>query len=111
MLTADATVVLPSGAKLKIEPVFLDELTCGQILRGEVDCRQSAYIVGSQSSYYEIRSWQPGDRFTPIGAPGSKKLKDWFIDRKIPHRERKQLPVVTTQSGEVIWGSRVCASQ
>jgi len=103
LLKPDATVVLPSGSKLKIEQVYLDDLTCGQILRGEVDCLRSAYIVSHESSYYKIRSCQPGDRFTPIGAPGSKKLKDWFIDRKIPHRERKQLPVVTTQAGEVIW--------
>ncbi|MDP4693374.1 MAG: tRNA lysidine(34) synthetase TilS [Opitutales bacterium] len=52
---------------------------------------------------FEVRSWQPGDRFHPIGAPGSKKLKDWFIDRYIPQRERKQLPVVSTSSGKIIW--------
>ncbi len=35
-----------------------------------------------------IRSRHRGDRFTPRGGAGGKKLKDYFIDRKLP-RERR----------------------
>jgi tRNA(Ile)-lysidine synthase len=41
-----------------------------------------------------VRSWQPGDVFYPLGAPGSKKLKDLFSDLKIPPPERRRVPVL-----------------
>lgn len=42
-----------------------------------------------------VRTRQNGDRFFPIGAPGSKKLKEFFIDKKIP-REERNLPLICT---------------
>ena len=47
-----------------------------------------------------LRSWQPGDRFHPLGAPGTRKLHDFFIDNKIPRRLRGRIPVVL--SGDLI---------
>jgi tRNA(Ile)-lysidine synthase len=32
-----------------------------------------------------------------------KKIKDWFIDRKIPKPVRKSLPLFINDSGEVLW--------
>lgn len=50
-----------------------------------------------------VRPWQPGDRYRPLNAPGSRKLQDLFVDRKIARGERKRLPVVTTASSLVLW--------
>jgi len=41
-----------------------------------------------------VRNWKRGDRFQPLGTQGSKKVKDFFIDLKIPRSERKQVPLV-----------------
>lgn len=41
-----------------------------------------------------IRNAKPGDRFTPLGAPGTQKLKKFFIDHKIPKAVRYSVPVV-----------------
>ena len=41
-----------------------------------------------------VRNWKRGDRFQPLGTQGSKKVKDFFIDLKIPRIERKQVPLV-----------------
>ncbi len=35
-----------------------------------------------------VRCRQNGDRFYPFGGSGGKKLKDYFIDRKIPREQR-----------------------
>lgn len=35
-----------------------------------------------------VRNRRPGDRFRPLGMKGSKKLKDFFIDEKIPREKR-----------------------
>ncbi|HVP67834.1 MAG TPA: tRNA lysidine(34) synthetase TilS [Anaeromyxobacteraceae bacterium] len=49
-----------------------------------------------------LRSRRAGDRFRPAGAPGSKKLKAWLIDRKVPREERDRLLVVADSRGRVI---------
>jgi tRNA(Ile)-lysidine synthase len=47
-----------------------------------------------------VRTWQPGDRFCPLGLGGSKKLKDFFIDHRIPPRTRRAMPLLL--SGDAI---------
>jgi tRNA(Ile)-lysidine synthase len=47
-----------------------------------------------------VRTRREGDFFYPLGAPGKTKLKDFFIDRKIPRQERERIPLVL--AGEVI---------
>lgn len=37
---------------------------------------------------------QEGDMFSPLGLGGSKKLKEYFIDKKIPQRMRDGIPVL-----------------
>ena len=41
-----------------------------------------------------IRTRRPGDRFRPDGGRGTKKLKEWLIDRKVPRERRDGLLVV-----------------
>jgi tRNA(Ile)-lysidine synthase len=47
-----------------------------------------------------VRNVRSGDRFCPIGLEGSKKVKDFFIDQKIPVKKRKRIPLVVF--GDVI---------
>jgi tRNA(Ile)-lysidine synthase len=49
-----------------------------------------------------VRSRLPGDRFSPLGLTGSKKLQDFFIDEKIPAEERDAVPVIES-GGKIIW--------
>ena len=42
----------------------------------------------------KIRNFRPGDRFQPLGAKGTQKLKEFFIDHKIPRFERANIPLV-----------------
>ena len=41
-----------------------------------------------------IRPRRPGDRFVPLGAPGTRKVKAFLIDRKVPFEERGRIPIV-----------------
>jgi tRNA(Ile)-lysidine synthase len=50
-----------------------------------------------------IRFWLPGDFFWPLGAQGSQKLHDFFINRKVPRRLRKRIPLVTTADNQIVW--------
>jgi len=50
-----------------------------------------------------IRSRQAGDRMTVKGMAGTKKIKDIFIDEKIPKFMRDRWPVVTDREGTILW--------
>lgn len=41
-----------------------------------------------------VRAWKEGDRFQPLGAKGIRKVKDFFIDRKLPREARRTTPLV-----------------
>lgn len=41
-----------------------------------------------------VRTRRSGDRFYPVGAPGRRKLKDYFIDKKVDRRLRDSTPIV-----------------
>lgn len=49
-----------------------------------------------------LRSSTPGDRFRPLGLRGSKKLKDLFIDAKVPKSRRRQIPILCSND-HIIW--------
>ena len=50
-----------------------------------------------------VRVWQAGDRFFPHGMKGkSKKLQDFFTDRKIPRRTRDTVPLLVAPEG-ILW--------
>ncbi len=49
-----------------------------------------------------IRSREPGDRFRPLGMKGEKKVKDLFIDEKVPRKERERIPLLIG-GGRVLW--------
>jgi tRNA(Ile)-lysidine synthase len=50
----------------------------------------------------QVRFRQPGDRFYPLGSPGSKKLQDFFVDTRIPRGERPYVPLVVSNR-EIVW--------
>jgi tRNA(Ile)-lysidine synthase len=49
-----------------------------------------------------VRQRRDGDRINPTGLQGSKKVKDIFIDAKIPMEERDSIPLITC-GDEVLW--------
>ncbi|MFQ5736851.1 MAG: tRNA lysidine(34) synthetase TilS [Thermodesulfobacteriota bacterium] len=59
---------------------------------------------------YHFRPMEPGDRMVPLGMKGSKKLKEIFIERKVPRSERSTIPLLC--SGDtVVWAVGVRQSE
>ncbi|MBN2567877.1 MAG: tRNA lysidine(34) synthetase TilS [Deltaproteobacteria bacterium] len=50
----------------------------------------------------EIRNIKPGDRMQPLGMEGTKKVKDIFIDAKIPKKRRGIIPLLVDRNS-VLW--------
>lgn len=49
-----------------------------------------------------IRQMEPGDIIIPFGMKGSKKVKDIFIDKKIPMEKRRGIPLLLAGK-DIIW--------
>lgn len=49
-----------------------------------------------------IRNRKNGDKFKPFGMKGTKKVKDYFIDEKIPRDKRDRISLLTDDEN-IIW--------
>jgi len=50
-----------------------------------------------------IRTRKDGDRMTLKGMNGTKKIKDIFIDQKVPAHDRMTWPIITDADGNILW--------
>src|SRR5690606_13067110 len=93
-LNIPGEVHLPDGSKLKAiiteNPYKEDKYT---------------YVcpVNEVSLPLIVRTRLNGDRMSWKGLKGSKKIKDIFIDAKIPREERDTWPIVTDNKGNILW--------
>lgn len=89
------TVLLPNGRKITME--YTD--------KAFIDTDLNSFVFNAKEVPLPliIRSRKNGDRMTIKGMKGSKKIKDIFIDCKIPLLERDEWPVVTDQNGTILW--------
>ena len=51
----------------------------------------------------QLRKWQAGDRFHPLGMRGSKLLSDFFVDQKMTTRQKEECYVLTTANDQIVW--------
>lgn len=49
-----------------------------------------------------IRPRKEGDKFKPLGMKGEKKLKDFFIDLKVPRYQRDKIPILLS-GDKIVW--------
>jgi tRNA(Ile)-lysidine synthase len=63
---------------------------------------EAVFDVSSLAASLTLRNFRHGDRFQPIGMTGHKKVKELFIERKVPLAVRATLPLLML-GDEVIW--------
>lgn len=65
--------------------------------------RDTAYLDADALQWpLTVRRWRRGDRFSPLGMQGSKKISDFLIDAKVPLPE-KDAVFVLESNGNVCW--------
>lgn len=68
-----------------------------------MDLPNVAYLDADRVRFpLKVRNFRSGDRFTPLGMKGRRKVKDFFIDLKIPSQIRRTVPILINQE-EVVW--------
>jgi tRNA(Ile)-lysidine synthase len=70
---------------------------------GHIDGTEATFDADQIKFPLLIRTRRDGDRIEPIGLNGSKKVKDMFIDLKIPPEWRKRVPLVEDANGQLLW--------
>lgn len=56
----------------------------------------------------EIRTRRAGDRFFPLGAPGTRKLSDYLVDRKVPLQARDMPLLCSGNEVFAVMGHTIC---
>jgi tRNA(Ile)-lysidine synthase len=63
---------------------------------------EAVFDSASLGADLRLRNFRRGDRFQPLGMTGHKKVKEVFIEKKVPLSVRASLPLLVL-GGEVIW--------
>ena len=63
---------------------------------------EAVFDVASLAADLTLRNFRHGDRFQPLGMAGHKKLKELFIEKKLPLAVRASLPLLLL-GNEIIW--------
>ena len=92
-------IFLPKGGFLTGEIVNLESTHAPY---KQADPGKEAWLTGVDGSLW-VRQWQPGDRYRPLGSPGSRKLQDVFGDAKLNSEQKQALPVILNNKGEILW--------
>ena len=64
---------------------------------GKVNLKDGFFIDGDKATGAVVRFMNKGDVFCKFGG-GSKKLVDFFTDKKIPLRLREEVPLIAKDS-------------
>ena len=116
--TSRSATVLETGFELLITEPGCYQLPCGGSISVDstvtaafpTDSVTACFDLGKTPFPWLVRTFRPGDRMTPFGMSGRKKVKDIFIDRKIPAAERMRIPLLFC-GDDLIWVAGVCASE
>jgi tRNA(Ile)-lysidine synthase len=88
------TFIPETGQRIIAEII---EGVCGQSEKGKI------YLPWEECvPKFYIRSRKAGDRFSPLGLQGTKKLKDFLIEKKVPRQKRDQL-ILVVAGEEIVW--------
>jgi tRNA(Ile)-lysidine synthase len=74
------------------------------------ELRRVAFDAEHLPATFEVRSRRKGDRFTPFGGSGERRLKSFLIDARIPRWERARIPLLEA-AGDIIWVAGVRRGQ
>jgi tRNA(Ile)-lysidine synthase len=88
------SLTLPDGAY---------QLTWGQV-PNEIDRNPANAVLDLDCLEFplQIRSWQEGDRFNPLGMQSEKKISDFLIDNKVPFALKKEVKVLVS-GNKIAW--------
>ena len=87
--------LLPDGSRLLVETVPSSAAATSTGTEARFDIDRAPFP-------WHVRTFRPGDRIQPLGMTGRRKVKDVFIDNKVPLARRAETPLLFS-GDELIW--------
>jgi tRNA(Ile)-lysidine synthase len=105
-------IVIPGTTELLEGPIrkVKTQIISGKLGVSSMEIgRQAFFDLEKTGLEIQARFFRAGDRFCPLGMTGSKKLKSFFIDQKVPQSMRSNIPILTNADDNIIWvyGQRI----
>ena len=92
---------IPSNGFVKIKEINTiietQTMTIDRYKSGKLDKMSRGFDFNKIKGGIVVRNRQQGDKIKLVG--GSKKIKDLFIDLKIPREDRCKIPVIVDEDG------------
>jgi tRNA(Ile)-lysidine synthase len=95
-LSEPGVIELPNGESISMEVIDDKENI-------EINRYNALFPADKIKLPIEIRTRKMGDRMNLKGMSGTKKLKDIFIDSKVPIHYRDTWPVIADKNGWILW--------
>lgn len=97
---------LPVPGMVRAEPYGL--IITAEVIAGDGRApvppdREAHFDAACVRMPLRVRAWRPGDRFTPRGLGGKKKVQDLFVDAKVPRWQRSRVALVTDAADQILW--------
>jgi tRNA(Ile)-lysidine synthase len=96
----------------QFEPIFIKEIKAYiRFAELGIENMPDYRCTGQHANFFDkdalnlpmvLRNFRPGDAFRPLGVSGTQKLKKFFIDKKVPQRERLKCPILLSR-GKIVW--------
>ena len=94
---------LKIGDKLKIDSKTISIVKVNRKMFKLTKNKLIEFISGDGlSNNFEIRKWETGDKFNPIGMKGTKNISDFLTDEKISSLQKKD-QLVLTNNEKIVW--------
>lgn len=100
---------LEFNQKIQISPkwnIYLEVIDFNEELFDNIKNNEdeySAYVDANKISNLTLSINKKGDRFSPLGMKGkSIKISDYFINQKVPRRERENWPILYSDK-RIVW--------
>ncbi|MCR5191284.1 MAG: tRNA lysidine(34) synthetase TilS [Bacteroidales bacterium] len=91
----------PEGLKNPCPFLHFQIRTCNGIF--STDPRVATLDMNQIVFPLQVRYWQPGDRFVPLGMKGNKKLSDFFTNNKMNGAQKELTPLLCNGNGDILW--------
>jgi len=86
---------------LEVQKVAGDSASLKTILKNN-DPMVAYFDIDRLCDAFELRFWEKGDAFQPLGMSGKKKLSDFFVDARVDRDARARVPLLVS-AGEIAW--------
>lgn len=100
----DVLVLHENNRKRTIQShdLFTKQVSRQEMAKYKLNDTCVAVDLGAIVGTLYVRTRKEGDRFVPLGMNGHKKIKDFFIDEKVPKNHRDSIQLVCDDE-KIIW--------